>query len=262
MSFYRIIIASLLLFAALAVKASTIQTSLLDDAKYVLVDTAYTDASEYIINRADSMKASGHSFIGPGPATITFKAEMSEQPTYCCWELAADNRFENILDQFRTLDTSGRISEFYYEFDEAGTYFVRFVADFVPQQADIDAGGYNAGTYSYMTTEPYQIQITESLLEIPNLITPDQPDSKNSTFRVKYKSLVSYEIWIHNRWGQELFHSTDPAEGWDGKSGGKTVPTGAYYYLIKAEGTEGLKYNRKGAINVLRTRDKSSYSNR
>lgn len=258
---HRFFLVPLLFFASLAAKASTTIAFQEDNAKYVLVDTAYTDASEYIINRADSMKANGRSFIGPGPASITFKAEMNNQPSYCCWELSADNHFENILDQFRTLDASGMISEFDYEFDEAGTYFVRFVADFVPEGSEAESNDPTT-LYSYTTAEPYQIQITESLLEIPNLITPDQPESKNATFRVKYKSLVSYEIWIHNRWGQELFHSTDPTEGWDGKSGGKTVPTGAYYYLIKAEGTEGMIYNRKGAINVLRTRDKSSYSNR
>lgn len=226
-----------------------------DASQYVLADTAYTDVAEYIENRAESIIISGHSFIGPGPFTITFHAELSKQPSYCCWELAEDNRFENVIDQFRTLDNSGEVSEFDYEFSEAGSYFVRFVADFT---ADSSEG--NATSISYSTSEPYQIQITESLLEIPNLITPDSPESKNSTFRVRYKSLVSYEIWIHNRWGQELFHSTNPEEGWDGRSGGSTVPTGAYFYLIKAEGTEGLKYNKKGSINVLRTKDKSSNS--
>mgnify|MGYP003293280124 CR=1 FL=1 len=238
------------LFTCLLSQAKASTHVLQDIHSYVIKDTAYCEADPFIINRADSMKVSANSFVGPGPASITFFAEMTQQPSYCSWELASDNRFEDIIDQFRIVDASGRTSTFDYDFDVAGTYYVRFVADF---QSTTDEG-----KYSYTTKEPYQIQITESLLEIPNLITPDQPESRNSVFRVRYKSLVSYEIWIHNRWGQQLYHSTDPAEGWDGKSGGSTVPTGAYYYLIKAEGTDGISYNKKGAINVLRTKEKST----
>ncbi len=253
------VITSLLFVIGISSIASNSYAQNQEDANhFVLVDTAFTDAAEYIENRAESIKVSGHSFVGPGPFAITFHAEFDRQPSYCGWELAEDNRFENLIDQFRTLDNNGMTSEFNYEFNEAGSYFVRFVADFPTESssADNDSGS----TLSYTTAEPYQIQITESLLEVPNLITPDNSDSKNSTFRVRYKSLVNYEIWIHNRWGQELFHSTNPEEGWDGRAGGNTVPTGAYYYLIKAEGTEGLKYNKKGSINVIRTRDKSSYN--
>ena len=246
---YSLVIISI--FACLFSQVQAIIPSAQDIHSYVVKDTAYCEAEPFVINKADSLKVSAHSFVGPGPAKITFFAEMTQQPSYCSWELASDNLFNDIIDQFRIIDAGGLTSTFDYDFDEAGTYYVRFVADFTNTS---DEG---EDAQSYTTPEPYQVQITESLLEIPNLITPDQPDSRNSVFRVRYKSLVSYEIWIHNRWGQQLFHSSDPAEGWDGKSGGSTVPTGAYYYLIKAEGTDGITYNKKGAINVLRTRDSS-----
>ena len=71
---------------------------------------------------------------------------------------------------------------------------------------------------------------------------------------MKYQSLVSFEMWVYNRWGQLLFHTKDPAHGWDGTQNGRSVPTGAYYYLIKARGTDGITYNKKGDINVLRTK--------
>lgn len=220
---------------------------------WIVRDTAYTEAPGYVANRADSLKVNGHTFIGPGPIKITFKAEMTQQPDYCSWELASDNRFEEIIDQFRVFDPGGVTSQFDLDFDEAGTYYVRFVADFNSYLTPAELEG--GITATYQTSVPYQVQITESLLEVPNLITPDSPDSKNSVFHVRYKSLVSYEISIVNRWGQELFHSTNPEEGWDGRFNGSTVPTGAYYYLIKAEGTEGIRYNKKGSLNVLRTKD-------
>lgn len=42
-----------------------------------------------------------------------------------------------------------------------------------------------------------------------------------------------------------------PGKGWDGKYGGKVVPAGVYYYVIKAKGTDGKNYNLSGDINVV-----------
>ena len=44
---------------------------------------------------------------------------------------------------------------------------------------------------------------------------------------------------------------TDPADGWDGKYNGKLVPSGVYYYVIKARGADGKEYNLKGDINII-----------
>ena len=45
---------------------------------------------------------------------------------------------------------------------------------------------------------------------------------------------------------------TDPAQGWDGKYNGKYVPSGVYYYVIKAEGADGKKYKLNGDINIIK----------
>ena len=74
----------------------------------------------------------------------------------------------------------------------------------------------------------------------------------NDEFRVVYKSLVKFSCWIFNSWGQVLYHWTDPAKGWDGKKGGKYVSPGVYYYVIEAEGSDGIIYKKKGDINIFR----------
>lgn len=198
-------------------------------------DTAYIDPEPFINNRADSAQVAGRQFTGPGPMLVHFEAEIDESMTYFAWEIAEDQQFQ-VKESYHELRLD-------YTFDETGIYYARFVTSNIDNSVET------------ASAEPYVIQVTESLLQIPNVITPDSPTGSNQVFKVKYKSLKSFEMWVYNRWGNELFHSKDPSEGWDGTAGGHTVPTGAYYYLIKAVGTDGISYNKKGDINVLRTKD-------
>lgn len=124
-----------------------------------------------------------------------------------------------------------------------------------------EAGGYRAElevtdrtTTCTVTSEPIDIDISESYLEIPNAFSPGTTPGINDEFRVGYKSLVSFKGWIFNRWGNQLFHWTDPSKGWDGKKGGKYVPPGVYFYVIEAVGSEGKKYKESGDINILRSK--------
>jgi len=217
---------------------------------YILSDTAYVDDMEHIDNQADSVVVNGHTFKGPGPFTVHFEAVMSRKPDYFSWEIAEDNKFQMLIDRFRTLEYDSLTSRLDYEFAEQGSFYVRFTADFYEAPGD---------TVTYDTAQPYEITISTSLLEVPNLITPDSPSGSIQVFKVKYQSLRSFEMWVYNRWGQELFHTTDPSQGWDGKHNGSTVPTGAYYYVIKAMGTDDQKYSRKGAINVLKTKNSGNH---
>lgn len=218
-------------------------------AESLVQDTAYIDPMQHIDNQSDSVTVQGHTFRGPGPFVVHFRAEMKRRPDYCAWEIAHDQKFQDLIDRFRTLEYDDVTSLLDYEFNEQGSFYIRFVADFDTQSAD---------STTYSTQQPYEVTISTSSLEVPNLITPDSPSGSNQVFKVKYQSLVEFEMWVYNRWGQELFHTEDPSEGWDGKYNGSTVPTGAYYYLVKARGADDQKYVKKGALNVLKTKSNNN----
>lgn len=121
----------------------------------------------------------------------------------------------------------------------------------------------------------FTISISESMLLIPNVFTPNG-DGANDEFRVAYRSLKEFHCWVYNRWGHLVYEWTDPAKGWDGTIGGKPAAEGAYFYVIRALGTDAdenakymLKpiytkkvkkqdealigvYQRSGSINLLR----------
>lgn len=174
---------------------------------------------------------------GSAPVEIEFSG-YSNYPvaTYQAWEISKDAEFGIIEATYTDRDLN-------YSFEEEGTMYVRFVVS-------------NAENTCENTVKTFTVEVSESSLQVPNVFTPGSSSGNNLLFKVAYRSIIKFEGRVFNRWGNELFHWTDPAEGWDGTYHGKLVPTGAYFYVIKAEGVGGKKYDLKGDINVLRTKNK------
>ena len=104
------------------------------------------------------------------------------------------------------------------------------------------------------------VAISESYLAVPNVFTPNG-DGKNDEFRVAYRSLKEFHCWVYNRWGKLVYEWDDPAKGWDGMIGGRPASEGAYYYVIRALGTDAPKnarYMSKISYNNKKNKDAES----
>lgn len=86
----------------------------------------------------------------------------------------------------------------------------------------------------------FTIAVSDSYIRVPNAFSPNG-DGKNDEFRVEYRSLREFDCKIYNRWGKLVYHWTDPAKGWDGTINGLPAAEGAYYYVIRAMGTDADK---------------------
>lgn len=79
---------------------------------------------------------------------------------------------------------------------------------------------------------------------MPNSFTPNG-DGKNDVFKVEGESIVQegFELAVYDRWGGQLFLSTNPNYGWDGKSvAGTRAPQGVYTAVLKyTDGAGDLK---------------------
>lgn len=193
---------------------------------------ANTRATQTERDADNEMKSMTDGLGGSAPVEIIFEAAVSDAAIYRQWEISRDPEFNILENSFNEL-------EFTYTFTEQGTTYVRFTAN------------NNDGTCPY-ESEVYQVLIGESKLDIPNAFSPKASPGVNDEWKVSYKSIVRFECHIFNKWGKELFHTTDPSQGWDGKVGNKYVPSGVYYYVIKAEGADGIKYNKAGDINIIK----------
>lgn len=86
---------------------------------------------------------------------------------------------------------------------------------------------------------------------IPNVFTPNG-DGINDTYYIKVKYMSLYNISIYNRWGQEIFHSTDPTSPWDGTVHGSPAPAGVYYYIIRTTCDDGNSFRKDGFLQLIR----------
>ena len=66
-------------------------------------------------------------------------------------------------------------------------------------------------------------------LYFPNVIVPSNGDK----FVPQLLGVLQYELWIFNRYGMQVFHTTDPAVFWDGTKGGQPCPQGSYVYKCR-----------------------------
>ena len=57
---------------------------------------------------------------------------------------------------------------------------------------------------------------------------------------------------IFNRWGREVFSSTDAATGWDGTYNGEPQDQGTYSYLIRVALPNGEARIYKGNVMLMR----------
>lgn len=94
--------------------------------------------------------------------------------------------------------------------------------------------------------------IQGSSLQVPNAIAPD---GENRFFRpvvVFGQSIRDYSMLIYDRYGQELFQSTDLYDAWDGTRNGQSLPLGTYVYWIRYQAPNGTAVEQKGTVTLVR----------
>ena len=68
---------------------------------------------------------------------------------------------------------------------------------------------------------------------LPNAFSPND-DGINDVFLPKSPCEMSeYELLIANRWGQLVFQTQDPTQGWNGKSRQQAAQAGVYVYWVR-----------------------------
>jgi gliding motility-associated-like protein len=91
----------------------------------------------------------------------------------------------------------------------------------------------------------------EGSLYVPNTFTPNL-DEINPIFFAYGTEIAKFEMRIFNRWGQEIFFSSDLHHGWNGTYIGQNCPLGVYVWKIEYEELSGKGGSLIGHVNLLR----------
>lgn len=98
-----------------------------------------------------------------------------------------------------------------------------------------------------------KMNIDYTMFEIlPNAFSPNG-DGRNDVFKItnmKFQRLIEFRIF--NRWGQEVFSTTDYKRGWDGTFKGIQQEAGVYQYLIRVTTPDGQMRTYKGDVSLIR----------
>ncbi len=86
---------------------------------------------------------------------------------------------------------------------------------------------------------------------IPNAFTPND-DGENDVLYVRSAYPVQIDLHIYNRWGQEVFSSTDQTIGWDGTFKGEKLVPDVFGYYLQVNCPNEESFFKKGNITLLK----------
>lgn len=183
----------------------------------------------------------GESYTEEAPLEITCESNISDADdmTYTCEWRFYDSTSEDPDSPFLTRYEENTT----YTITTSGTFTVELYVTFkdsANNEIEYESDGFN-------------ITISESSVSCPDGFSPNG-DGINDVYNITCQSIVKLEASFFNRWGKKLYtlNLNNVEQGWDGKVGGKTIKDGVYFINLHAVGSDGVVYNIKKAINVLK----------
>ena len=94
----------------------------------------------------------------------------------------------------------------------------------------------------------------EPISYVPNSFVPSSVIASNRVFKpvLLYVDAAEYTLTIFDRWGQVVFETHHPDEGWDGNIKGKPARAGVYVYQMTYRLNEKKLFTQRGMVNLIR----------
>jgi len=86
---------------------------------------------------------------------------------------------------------------------------------------------------------------------VPNAFSPNG-SGKNDILYVRGFGIEAMNFNIYNRYGQQVFNSTDQSVGWDGTHNGKEVNPGVFVWTLTVSFKNGTTEELKGNVTLVR----------
>lgn len=91
----------------------------------------------------------------------------------------------------------------------------------------------------------------EEIIGVPSAFSPNN-DGLNDILYVKGVGITTMDFRVYNRYGQQIFRSTDQAEGWDGTFEGERLNQGVFAYTLTYTLVNGQSGELSGNITLVK----------
>lgn len=217
-----------------------------------------------------SAASPAHLYTNPGQYTVTLYA-MSDKGcdtsiTYTDYitvhpKPQADFSYEPqyltaVSPQIHVMDLSLGASSWQYVVSDGNSYgSPDFLHTFVADSGTYYITLYVSNEFGCTDTTVGSVRILPDFtIFIPNSFTPNG-DGMNETFRIHGRGIVDANLWIFNRWGEEIIHlsNLEPMmKGWDGTYNREDVKQGIYVYRAIVRDMNGKEHEFYGNVNLIR----------
>lgn len=117
---------------------------------------------------------------------------------------------------------------------------------YIKAQETINEYGFNDVSYSNRV-----VLLQSPTTYIPNAFSPLGPVNRVFMPINSFVSTENYSFTIYTRWGDKVFSTKDPYQGWDGYFDGHVGPMGVYMYRITYTLPDGEKYVKTGSVTLV-----------
>lgn len=101
------------------------------------------------------------------------------------------------------------------------------------------------------TTIIFKIEDETCAVLINNHFTPNSDNYNDSWTIINWQFYPEFELYVYNKWGQQVHSQKKTYIPWTGEWLGVTAPDGTYYYVFYFKGGDKNKF-LKGDVSILR----------
>lgn len=106
--------------------------------------------------------------------------------------------------------------------------------------------------YGATSISEVQNQTVTSLIEFPNVFTPNNDGVNDIFYPIELTGVEHFEFRIVNRWGNTVYFIEDQPIFWDGSSPELNTTEGVYFYIIEGSDYCGVQFKRTGFVTLIR----------
>ncbi|MFN8152873.1 MAG: PKD domain-containing protein [Bacteroidia bacterium] len=185
-------------------------------------DTTYRDYIEVY-----KMPVADFTYLPSAPSVFMPRVEFYDQSVY------ADKWFWTFGD---TSAVSGDVNP-EHTYQLPGEYIVQLIVESEDGCRD--------------TAEMPLVLKNDYALWVPSAFTPNA-DGKNEVFTVKGFNYSGFRLRVFDRWGELLYETNNPDEGWDGKYNGTPAAEGVYIYVVNYKDIFKEGHTLTGRVSIVK----------